>query len=138
MHTCFLIKSLSQREDHIRDIAENLLTQLRDRFPQVNFQLNVIKMCMLVCNFPCVSSVFFSGILLYIFFKIKTISLQVLWDTSCLDSLLFSFHDDPSSAVINDPAWTSTVRSLYQRIVREWIIKSLSNAPCTSQGLLQV
>ncbi|CAJ2642759.1 phosphatidylinositol 4-kinase alpha 1 isoform X1 [Trifolium pratense] len=95
MHTCFLIKSLSQREDHIRDIAENLLTQLRDRFP------------------------------------------QVLWDSSCLDSLLFSFHDDPSSTVINDPAWTSTVRSLYQRIVREWIIKSLSNAPCTSQGLLQ-
>ena len=71
-------------------------------------------------------------------FKIKTISLQVLWDSSCLDSLLFSFHDDPSSAGINDPAWTSTVRSLYQRIVREWIIKSLSNAPCTSQGLLQV
>ncbi|GAU22033.1 hypothetical protein TSUD_309370 [Trifolium subterraneum] len=95
MHTCFLVKSLSQREDHIRDIAENLLTQLRDRFP------------------------------------------QVLWDSSCLDSLLFSFLDDPSSAVINDPAWTSTVRSLYQRIVREWIIKSLSNAPCTSQGLLQ-
>lgn len=95
MHTCFLIKSLSQREDHIRDIAENLLIQLRDKFP------------------------------------------QVLWDSSCLDSLLFSFHDDPSSAGINDPAWTSTVRSLYQRIVREWIIKSLSNAPCTSQGLLQ-
>lgn len=38
MHTCFLVKSLSQREDHIRDIAENLLTQLRDKFPQVNFQ----------------------------------------------------------------------------------------------------
>lgn len=95
MHTCYLIKSLSQREDHIRDIAENLLIQLRDKFP------------------------------------------QVLWDSSCLDSLLFSFHDDPSSAGINDPAWTSTVRSLYQRIVREWIIKSLSNAPCTSQGLLQ-
>ncbi|XP_057436826.1 phosphatidylinositol 4-kinase alpha 1 [Lotus japonicus] len=94
MHTCFLIKSLSQREDHIRDIAENLLTQLRDRFP------------------------------------------QVLWDSSCLESLLFSLHDD-SSAVINDPAWTVTVRSLYQRIVREWIIKSLSSAPCTSQGLLQ-
>ncbi|KAI5415207.1 Phosphatidylinositol 4-kinase alpha 1 [Lathyrus oleraceus] len=64
MHICFLIKSLSQREDHIRDIAENLLTQLRDRFP------------------------------------------QVLWDLPCLDSLLFSFLDDPSSAVINDPAST--------------------------------
>ncbi|XP_019416850.1 PREDICTED: phosphatidylinositol 4-kinase alpha 1-like [Lupinus angustifolius] len=95
MHTCFLIKSLSQREDHIRDIAENLLPQIRDRFP------------------------------------------QVLWDTSCLDLLLFSFNDDSSSTVINDPAWTATVRSLYQRIVREWIVKSLSSAPCTSQGLLQ-
>ncbi|KAI4295546.1 hypothetical protein L6164_035584 [Bauhinia variegata] len=95
LHTCFLIKSLSQREEHIRDIAVNLLTQVRDRFP------------------------------------------QVLWDSSCLDSLLFSFHNDSSSAVINDPAWTVTVRSLYQRIVREWIIKSLSSAPCTSQGLLQ-
>ncbi|KAE9609477.1 hypothetical protein Lal_00020517 [Lupinus albus] len=95
MHTCFLIKSLSQREDHIRDIAENLLPQIRDRFP------------------------------------------QVLWDTSCLDLLLFSFNDDSSSTVINDPAWTATVRSLYQRIVREWIVKSLLSAPCTSQGLLQ-
>lgn len=64
--------------------------------------------------------------------------LQVLWDSSCEDSLLFSFYNDSSSTVINDPAWTVTVRSLYQRIVREWIIKSLSSAPCTSQGLLQV
>ncbi|KAG5044697.1 hypothetical protein AAZV13_06G012100 [Glycine max] len=95
MHTCFLIKSLSQREDHIRDIAENLLNQLRDKFP------------------------------------------QVLWDSSCIDSLLFSFNGDSSTAVINDPAWTATVRTLYQRIVREWIIKSVSSAPCTSQGLLQ-
>ncbi|XP_027354041.1 phosphatidylinositol 4-kinase alpha 1 isoform X3 [Abrus precatorius] len=95
VHTSFLIKSLSQREDHIRDIGENLLNQLRDKFP------------------------------------------QVLWDSSCLDSLLFSFNDDSSSTVINDPAWTATVRTLYQRIVREWIIKSLSSAPCTSQGLLQ-
>lgn len=35
-HACFLIKSMSQREDHIREAAVNLLTQLRDRFPQVN------------------------------------------------------------------------------------------------------
>lgn len=34
-HTCFLIKSLSQREEHIRDISVTLLTRLRDRFPQV-------------------------------------------------------------------------------------------------------
>ncbi|CAJ1973096.1 unnamed protein product [Sphenostylis stenocarpa] len=95
MHTCFLIKSLSQREDHIRDITENLLTQLRDKFP------------------------------------------QVLWYSSCIDSMLFSFNDDSSTTIINDPAWTATVRTLYQRIVREWIIKALSSAPCTSQGLLQ-
>ncbi|XP_020219164.1 phosphatidylinositol 4-kinase alpha 1 isoform X2 [Cajanus cajan] len=95
MHTCFLIKSLSQREDHIRDIAENLLTQFRDKFP------------------------------------------QVLWDSSCIDSFLFSFNDDSSTTIINDPAWTATIRTLYQRIVREWIIKSVSSAPCTSQGLLQ-
>jgi phosphatidylinositol 4-kinase len=34
-HACFLIKSMSQREEHIRDISVNLLTQLRDKFPQV-------------------------------------------------------------------------------------------------------
>lgn len=34
-HTCFLIKSMSQREEHIRDISVTLLTRLRDRFPQV-------------------------------------------------------------------------------------------------------
>ncbi|CAL5387480.1 unnamed protein product [Camellia sinensis] len=94
-HTCFLIKSMSQREEHIRDISVNLLTRLRDRFP------------------------------------------QTLWNSSCLDSLLFSVHNDPPSAVVLDPAWVATVRSLYQRIVREWIIISLSYAPCTSQGLLQ-
>ncbi|XP_059647700.1 phosphatidylinositol 4-kinase alpha 1 [Cornus florida] len=94
-HACFLIKSLSQREEHIRDISVNLLTQLRDRFP------------------------------------------QILWNSSCLDSLLFSVHHDPASALVNDPAWIANVRSLYQKIVREWIIISLSYAPCTSQGLLQ-
>lgn len=66
------------------------------------------------------------------------VSLQVLWDSPCIDSLLFSFNDDSSTTIINDPAWTATVRTLYQRIVREWIIKSVSSAPCTSQGLLQV
>ena len=37
-------------------------------------------------------------------FQSETIFLQVLWDSSCVDSLLFSFHKDSSSAVINDPA----------------------------------
>ncbi|XP_031390031.1 phosphatidylinositol 4-kinase alpha 1 [Punica granatum] len=95
VHAAFLIKSMSQREESIRDIAVNLLTQLRDKFP------------------------------------------QVLWNSSCLDSLLFSVNADSSSALVNDPAWIAAVKSLYQRVVREWIIKSLSYAPCTSQGLLQ-
>lgn len=64
--------------------------------------------------------------------------MQVLWNSSCLDSLLFSIHNESPSAVVNDPAWMVAVRSLYQKIVREWIIKSLSYSPCTSQGLLQV
>lgn len=94
-HACFLIKSMSLREEHIREVAVNLLNQIRDRFP------------------------------------------QVLWNSSCFDSLLFSMHNDSPSTVVNDPAWVVTVRSLYQKVVREWIIKSLSYAPCTSQGLLQ-
>ncbi|KAF3520447.1 hypothetical protein DY000_02059014 [Brassica cretica] len=94
-HACFLIKSMSQRDEHVRNISVNLLTQLRDKFP------------------------------------------QVLWHSSCLDSLLFSVYDNTSSTVVNDPAWTAAVRSLYQKVVREWIIISLSYAPCTSQGLLQ-
>nr|XP_011464124.1 PREDICTED: phosphatidylinositol 4-kinase alpha 1 [Fragaria vesca subsp. vesca] len=94
-HACFLIKSMSQREEHIREVSVNLLTQLRDKFP------------------------------------------QVLWNSSCVDSLLFSIHNDTPAIVVNDPAWVVTVRSLYQKIVREWIIKSLSYAPCSSQGLLQ-
>lgn len=64
--------------------------------------------------------------------------LQILWNSSCLDSLHFSFHNDLSSAVVHDPAWLATVRSLYQKTVRDWIVISLSQAPCTSQGLLQV
>ncbi|KAK4742302.1 hypothetical protein SAY87_000303 [Trapa incisa] len=95
IHATFLVKSMSQREECIRDIAVNLLTQLRDKFP------------------------------------------QVLWNSSCLDSLLFSVNADSSSALVNDPAMVAAVKSLYQRLVREWIIKSLSYAPCTSQGLLQ-
>ncbi|KAF8390317.1 hypothetical protein HHK36_024842 [Tetracentron sinense] len=94
-HACFLIKSMSQREEHIRDISVSLLIQLKDRFP------------------------------------------QVLWNSSCLDSLLRSVSSELPSALVNDPAWVATVRSLYQRIVREWITSALSYAPCTSQGLLQ-
>ncbi|KAL0536256.1 hypothetical protein IC582_025199 [Cucumis melo] len=94
-HTCFLIKSLCQREDHIREVAVTLLTQFRDKFP------------------------------------------QVMWNSSCLDSLLFSMHNHSPTTIVNDPAWVVTVRSLYQKVVREWIIRSLSHAPCTSQGLLQ-
>ncbi|KAI3803662.1 hypothetical protein L1987_31821 [Smallanthus sonchifolius] len=95
VHACFLIKSLSQRDEHVREVSVKLLAQLRDRFP------------------------------------------QILWNSSCLDFLLFSVHNDPPSAIVSDPAWISSVRSLYQKIVREWIIISLSHAPCTSQGLLQ-
>jgi len=51
---------------------------------------------------------------------------------------MFSIHNESPSAVVNDPAWMVAIRSLYQKVVREWIIKSLSYAPCTSQGLLQV
>ncbi|KAH0920787.1 hypothetical protein HID58_020805 [Brassica napus] len=94
-HACFLIKNMSQRDEHIRDISVNLLNQIRDKFP------------------------------------------QVLWSSSCLDSLLFSVHDNAPSMVVNDPAWTAAVRSLYQKVVREWIYISLSYAPCTIQGLLQ-
>ncbi|KAG9151394.1 hypothetical protein Leryth_025147, partial [Lithospermum erythrorhizon] len=95
VHACFLIRNLSQRDEHVRNTSVNLLTQLRDRFP------------------------------------------QVLWNSDSLDFLLFSAHNDPPSAIVSDPAWVATVRALYQKIVREWIIISLSYAPCTTQGLLQ-
>ncbi|WOK93151.1 phosphatidylinositol 4-kinase alpha 1 [Canna indica] len=94
-HACFLIKNLSQRDEHVRDISVNLLTQLREKFP------------------------------------------QVLWNSSCLDSLLFSGHNELPSIHVHDPAWLATVRSLYQKIAREWITTALSYAPCTTQGLLQ-
>ncbi|KAE8692688.1 Phosphatidylinositol 4-kinase alpha 1 [Hibiscus syriacus] len=93
-HACFLINSMSQREERIRNISVNLLIHLRDKFS------------------------------------------QVLWNSSCLDSLLFYVQND-TPTVINDPAWEAAVRSLYQKIVREWIVISLSYAPCTTQGLLQ-
>ncbi|XP_051136769.1 phosphatidylinositol 4-kinase alpha 1-like [Andrographis paniculata] len=95
IHACFLIKNLSQRDEHVRDLSLSLLTQLRDKFP------------------------------------------QILWNSSCLDSLQLSMHNDPPSAVVSDPAYLANVRALYQKIVREWIIVSLSHAPCTTQGLLQ-
>ncbi|XP_039047721.1 phosphatidylinositol 4-kinase alpha 1-like isoform X2 [Hibiscus syriacus] len=93
-HACFLINSMSQREERIHNIAVNLLIQLRDKFS------------------------------------------QVLWNSSCLDSLLFSVQNDKPT-VISDPAWEAAVRSLCQKMVREWIVISLSYAPCTTQGLLQ-
>lgn len=34
-HACFLIKNLSQRDEHVRDISVNLLNRLKDRYPQV-------------------------------------------------------------------------------------------------------
>ncbi|WZY96960.1 hypothetical protein YC2023_069289 [Brassica napus] len=64
-HACFLIKNMSQRDEHIRDISVKLLNQIRDKFP------------------------------------------QILWSSSCLDSLLFSVHDNAPSTVVNDPAWTA-------------------------------
>nr|XP_043623129.1 phosphatidylinositol 4-kinase alpha 1-like [Erigeron canadensis] len=95
VHACFFIKSLSQRDEHVRDVSVKLLSQLRDRFP------------------------------------------QILWNSSCLDFLLFSVNNDPPSGIVSDPSWITSVKTLYQKIVREWIIISLSHAPCTSQGLLQ-
>ncbi|XP_072972382.1 phosphatidylinositol 4-kinase alpha 1 [Typha angustifolia] len=94
-HACFLIKNMSQRDEHVRDTTVNLLTQLKERFP------------------------------------------QVLWNSSCLDLLLISVHSEIPSSHVNDPAWVATVRSLYQKIAREWITNALSYAPCTTQGLLQ-
>ncbi|XP_047315797.1 phosphatidylinositol 4-kinase alpha 1-like isoform X1 [Impatiens glandulifera] len=94
VHASFLIKSMSQREENIRNLSISLLTRLRDKFP------------------------------------------QILWNSSCLDSLLFSVPNE-SPSLVNDPAMIATIRSLFQKIVGEWIIVSLSFAPCTTQGLLQ-
>lgn len=35
VHACFLIKSMSQRDEHVRDVSVKLLTQLKEKFPQV-------------------------------------------------------------------------------------------------------
>ncbi|XP_038707834.1 phosphatidylinositol 4-kinase alpha 1-like isoform X2 [Tripterygium wilfordii] len=128
-HACFLIKSMLHRQDLIRETAVNLLTQLRSRFPQVQS----------FCQFCAHSVIIFCycttcAVLLK---QMGFFFLQILWNSSCLDSLLFLVHNDVSSAVINDPARIATIRRSYERIVREWIILSLSYAPCTSQGLLQ-
>ncbi|KAI3934357.1 hypothetical protein MKW92_039958 [Papaver armeniacum] len=112
-HTCFLIKSMSQREEHLRDISVSLLSQLKDRFPQVNVIYYVVLFP------PNYFGKKFCGI------------------RRVLDSLLFSVNNNLPSTLVNDPASVATVRSLYQKVVWEWITNSLSYAPCTSQGLLQ-
>ncbi|XP_006651740.2 phosphatidylinositol 4-kinase alpha 1 [Oryza brachyantha] len=95
VHACFLIKSMSQRDENVRDVSVKLLTQLKEKFP------------------------------------------QILWNSSCLDLLLISVHNELTSGPVSDPAWVATVRSLYQKIAREWITSALSYAPCTTQGLIQ-
>jgi hypothetical protein len=35
VHACFLIKSMSRRDEHVRDVSVKLLTQLKEKFPQV-------------------------------------------------------------------------------------------------------
>lgn len=66
------------------------------------------------------------------------LNFQVLWNSSCLDLLLISVHNELTSGPVSDPAWVATVRSLYQKIAREWLTSALSYAPCTTQGLIQV
>ncbi|KAF3781426.1 Phosphatidylinositol 4-kinase alpha 1 [Nymphaea thermarum] len=94
-HACFLIKSMTLREEHVRDISVVLLTQMKDRFP------------------------------------------QILWNSSCVDSLLFSVDNNVPPSLVNDPASVATIRAVYHRVVREWVTNALSYAPCTTQGLLQ-
>lgn len=122
---------MSHREEHIRDVAVILLSQLKDRFPQVVLYW---KNYSFISLFPSSHCHWTPNTVE----KTQLAWMQVLWNSSCVDSLLFSIHNDSSSTVVNDPGWVVTVRSLYQKIVREWIIKSLSYAPCSSQGLLQV
>ena len=52
-HACFLIKSMSQREEHIRDISVSLLTQLRDKFPQVCCSVMLFALDCLFFLFSC-------------------------------------------------------------------------------------
>lgn len=51
-HACFLIKSMSERDEHIRDISVNLLIQIRDKFPQVgiNGYTSLWKLHINLCN----------------------------------------------------------------------------------------
>lgn len=116
---------MSQREEHVRDISVCLLVKLRDKFPQVNLYFKTHR-CHYCRHFGPRLDVNWS------------MQMQVLWNSSCLDSLLFSVNDATNSAVINDPGWVATVRSLFQKVIREWITNALSYAPCTTQGLLQV
>ncbi|KAG6424555.1 hypothetical protein SASPL_114973 [Salvia splendens] len=63
------VHDLSQRDEHVRDISFTLLTQLRDRLP------------------------------------------QILWNSSCLDALLLSMHNDPPSALVSDPAYENICKA---------------------------
>ena len=46
VHACFLIKSMSQRDEPVRDVSVKLLTQLKEKFPQVRcFELSSNELC---------------------------------------------------------------------------------------------
>ena len=81
------------------NISFTLLTQLRERLPQVTF--------------PMVCHLLSLHFLVHIYKnKFKWLhDIQILWNSSCLDALLHSMH---------------SVRTLYQKVVREWIVVSLS------------
>lgn len=53
VHACFLIKNLSQRDEHVRDISVSLLTQLRERFPQVNLHLCNLSFDLVASHSKC-------------------------------------------------------------------------------------
>lgn len=38
-HACFLIKYQTHREEAVRELADSLLIQLGDKFPQVSFYM---------------------------------------------------------------------------------------------------
>lgn len=60
---------------------------------------------------------------------------QVLWNSSCLDVLLRLVRIHPLPSL--DHARLASMQSLIKRQIRNWVIQSLSLAPCTTQGLLQ-
>lgn len=60
---------------------------------------------------------------------------QVLWNPSCLDALLKLVGTQASPS--GDAVSMASMRSLVQQQARDWILQSLSLAPCTMQGLLQ-